>query len=74
MNLHRFVGWRLEEAREALRCDEATRSVAVRLLETAAPPRKIDAEIDRFGGWRVLRAQMTEGEIELVVAREQIVD
>lgn len=74
MNLDRFIGWRLDEARKTLAEEDATRSLEVITTETVAPPRKIDSEIDRFGQWRVLRVQFVEGRIELLIAREQIVD
>jgi hypothetical protein len=77
LNLEQFVGWKLEEARAALERGESTRSLAVRLIETAAPLRKnqnIEEQEAKLGDWRVLRAQLIENEIEIVVAREQILD
>lgn len=69
-----FTGWKLEEARKALAEDERTRKLPIRVIETAAPHKKIDDEIERFGGWRVLRVCQTERGLDLTVAREQIVD
>lgn len=74
MNLLNLTGWRLDEAQAALKADAETRSLPLGLRETAAPPKKIDSEKERFGEWRILRAQLVEGTIELTVAREQIVD
>ena len=68
------VGWKLDEAREALTVEESTRALPIRLIETMAPHRKFDEGIERFGEWRVLRSCITVSEIELTVAREQIVD
>ena len=68
------LGWKLDEARAALTVEESTRTLSIRLIETFAPRRKFDESVERFGEWRVLRVRMAHGEIELTVAREQIVD
>lgn len=68
------IGWKLDEARAALSQDESTRALPIRVIETIAPLKKVDAEIERFGDWRVLRSCIAEDEVELIVAREQIVD
>jgi hypothetical protein len=69
-----LTGWELEEARKALDEDEGTRVLPIRVIETVAPHKKIDDEIERFGRKRVLRVRQTERDLELTVAREQIVD
>ena len=69
MNLENFIGWKLEEAKAALARDEDLRARPLRLIETAAPPRKNGVPI--FGEWRVLFARFDESEnIELTIARE----
>jgi hypothetical protein len=68
------VGLKLDEAQAALAKDESTRGLQLRLIEIFPTRKKIDDEIDRFGDWRVLRARIEEQQVELVVAREQIID
>jgi hypothetical protein len=68
------IGWKLDEARAALASDESTHALPIRLLETVAPRKKFDADVERFGAHRVLRCRQVNDEIELTIAREQIVD
>ena len=76
-SLQRFIGWKLDEARAALEQDESTLAMPLRLVETAAPLRKnqtIEEQAARLGAWRILRAEFVNGEVQLTVAREQLVD
>jgi hypothetical protein len=70
-SLSAIVGLKLDAARAALA--GSTPSLALRVVETSAPPRKNAPHT--FGEWRVLRARRIEENseqpiLELTVARE----
>ena len=77
LNIEQLIGWKLNEAVAALAADESTRALPIRTVETVAPLRKNQTQEERaakLGAWRVLRASRLDDEIELVIAREQLVD
>lgn len=53
-----LVGWKLEQAREALAQDRSTRALDLRIVETAAPVRRNLNQT--LGAWRVLRARLID--------------
>lgn len=72
-----LIGWKLDEAKAALAEDEGTRAMPIRTVETLAPLRKNQTDYERaakLGAWRVLRVRFAKNEIEITVAREQLVD